>query len=72
MLKFGLGCLAACGIVILVGIALDHSRILVSGPCAGPGIIALYLLLLLSGGLGTIFTAAGLVAALVRRMLLSR
>ena len=68
MLRFGLVCLALCVGTVGVGMLLDQLHLVVSGPCAGPGIVAIYLSILVTFGLGATFTLLGGAAKLIRRL----
>ena len=68
MLRFGILCLALCLSTAGVASVLDHFHLVVFGPCAGPGAAALYLTLLLTAGLGILFTFVGAGAKLIARL----
>ena len=72
MLRFGVMCLALCLCTAALASILDHLHVVVFGPCAGPGAVAIYLSLLLTSGLGVIFTIAGAAAKAIARIRHSR
>lgn len=68
MLRFGLACLFLFLCTAGLASVLDHAHMVVFGPCADAGAAAIYIALMLTAGMGALFTVAGAVAALVRRI----
>ena len=68
MLRFGLVCLFLCLCTMALASLLDYSHVVVFGPCAGVGAAAIYVSLLVTSGLGVLFTIVGAGAKLVRKL----
>jgi hypothetical protein len=68
MLRIGLVFLTLCLCPVALGAILNASHLVVSGPCAGPGAIAIYTGLIATGGLGILCTLLGSIFSIVRRI----
>jgi hypothetical protein len=68
MMRFGLVCLGLCLCTVALASVLDHTHLVVFGPCAGPGAAGIYILLFATSPLGVIFSALGASVWLVRKL----
>jgi len=68
VLRLGFGCLGVFVGIFVLGIILDGLHLIASGPCAGPGRMALYVSLALSGSFGILFVLLGAGKKLYRKI----
>ena len=59
MLRLGILLLTICGCMVVLALVLDHFHAVVFGPCAGPGAVTIYLILIVTSVLGVCCTSIG-------------